>query len=337
MPVFYGTLGPACAQADRLLAMLNSGMDGVRLNLSHGSLTDAAPWLDALASASARAGCSPALMIDVQGAELRTGILAAPIPLARGDRMCLGASAAPGVPHAPLSIAALPCLAPGQPVLIDDGQLTLTVLEADGAGMLCRVERGGVLRAHKSVALPGATLSLPVFCPADEANLACAARLGVTQVMLPFVRSAADIRAARTLLAHHGLQNAELFAKVEDGEGLAALPQWLPLADEVVIARGDLGMQLPLFSLPGIQQEIAAQCRAAGKRFMVVTQLLHSMCGAPNPTRAEVNDVAHAVWDGAASLMLTGETAAGAYPVESMRALTDIARTAQAYARNHNR
>ncbi len=323
---FYGTLGPACAQVDVLCTMLDDGMTGARLNLSHGELSQYADWIGALRQAQAHTGHRCDLLIDLEGAEVRIGALAAPMPLAVGGTVRLGAG---GVPFPQ---AALDALRLDTTLTIDDGaiMLAVTALHADHAD--CRVLRGGLLHGHKGVALSVAELRLPCLSDADRRHLATAAQVGVTEVMLPFARSEADLNDVRAALAHHGLSCARLLAKVEDCQGLATLAGWAHLADEIVIARGDLGMQMPLAELPGAQQDIARICRAQNVPFMVVTQLLHSMITAPQPTRAEVSDIAHAVWDGAASLMLTGETAIGAHPVTAMRALIDTARAAEHYS-----
>jgi len=168
----------------------------------------------------------------------------------------------------------------------------------------------------------------PALCEADLADLAQAAALGVSAVMQPFVRSADDLRTVRQAMVENGLAHAELFAKVEDQTGLDALPDWMDLCDVVTIARGDLGSSLPLEQLPAAQKHIAALCRSRRKPFLVVTQLLHSMIDHPTPTRAEVLDIYNAVLDGADCLMLTGETAAGQYPVQAMEYLVRTARTA---------
>ena len=219
----------------------------------------------------------------------------------------------------------LDALRPGMTVLLDDGAMALTVMD----GGVCRVTRGGTLTGHKSLTLEGVDLRRPALCEADLADLSQAAALGVNAVMQPFVRSAGDLRVVRQTMAENGLADAELFAKVENQPGLDALPDWLALCDVVTIARGDLGSSLPLERLPAAQKHIAALCRSRGKPFLVVTQLLHSMIDHPSPTRAEVLDIYNAVLDGADCLMLTGETAQGRYPLESVDWLIRVAQEAE--------
>ena len=324
MTEIYGTLGPACAGADALEAMLRRGMTGVRLNLSHVTLREAAPLTEALREAARRCGAEPKLLIDMQGPELRLGALAAPLELTEGETLDLTAL--------PLPRAVCEALEPGQEVLLDDGKLLLRCGTASSA----RVERGGTLQSRKSVALPGKTIRLPALTESDRENIALARSYGVTGVMQPFVRSAEDLREVRAALDAAGGEGIRLFAKLESREGLEKLPELLPAADELVIARGDLGTAMPLWELPAAQKRVAAVCRAAGKPFMVVTQMLASMEKSPVPTRAELSDIFNAVLDGASSVMVTGETAVGAYPVETIDYLTRTVREAERYLANRH-
>ena len=388
----YGTLGPSCADRATLSAMLQAGMTGIRLNLSHGTLREARPMLEEYRAAAESLQRRPGLLIDLMGPELRIGSLSAPIPLNAGDvcllctdpdagDVCLlctdpdagdarllctdpggaaaagatpadtisadvassgtthtGAAAAGLPPRIPLPAAAAPFLKPGQQLLLDDGRLLLEVLpERDTAvttpkkSTPARVLRGGLLKSRKSAALPGCRIVLPALTAEDLANLSDAASCGVTAVMQPFVRSRHDLLEVRRALADAGVPHVRLMAKIESLEGADMLNELLPEADEIVIARGDLGNAVPLWELPRLQKQIAAACRAAGKPFMVVTQMLSSMEHAAVPTRAEVSDIYNAVLDGASSVMVTGETATGDYPVEVIRYLT---RTAEAAFRD---
>ena len=321
----YGTLGPACAGADTLEQMLRQGMTGARLNLSHTTLPAAAEQIDAQRLAASRAGRRPKLLIDMQGPELRVGRIAAPLTLPEGEEVSLGGGGIP-VPE-----AALPALIPGQEVLLDDGKLLLRVTGQTADGALALVIRGGVLASRKSIALPGTSIHPPAMTEADLANIRAAREYGVTGVMQPFVRGPEDLLAVRRALDTSGGRDIRLFAKIEDLDGVKMLPALLPHADEIVIARGDLGNAVPLWELPAVQKRIAAQCRAAGRPFMVVTQMLASMERSPVPTRAEVSDIFNAVLDGAASVMVTGETAVGRYPAEVIRYLARTAGEAERY------
>lgn len=324
MVQIYGTLGPACSDAGTLARLFEAGMTGVRLNLSHVGLSGAAEQLEHLRTAARRCGVTPQLLIDMQGPELRTGVLPAPLELENGTLVRLGT-------EIPLPSAVLPHLTPGQEVLLDDGKLLLRVTEPLPGGALARVERGGVLRSRKSAALPGADVRLPAMTDSDRENLRLAKDCGVTGVMQPFVRDRGDLAAVREALDAAGGQGIRLFAKIENLDGAAKLAELIPAAGEIVIARGDLGNAGPLWKLPALQKRIAAACREAGRPFMVVTQMLASMEQNPVPTRAEVSDIFNAVLDGAASVMVTGETAVGKYPVEAMRYLVHTVREAEQY------
>jgi len=320
----YGTLGPACAGTETLVRLFEAGMTGIRLNLSHVGLPSAAEQIEHLHAAARLCGVTPQLLIDMQGPELRVGALPAPLSLEAGTTVRLGTDI-------PLPPAVLPHLTAGQEVLLDDGRLLLRVLEPLPNGAPARVERGGVLRSRKSAALPGVDIRLPAMTDSDRENLRLAKSCGVTGVMQPFVRGREDLEAVREALDAAGGQGIRLFAKIENLEGVDKLAELLPAADEIVIARGDLGNSGPLWKLPALQKHIAAACREAGQPFMVVTQMLASMERHPVPTRAEVSDIFNAVLDGAASVMVTGETAVGKYPVEAMRYLVHTVREAEAY------
>ena len=317
----FGTLGPACANADTLETMLRRGMTGARLNLSHVTLPESAAWVSALQEAAGRCGVQPKLLIDLQGPELRIGALKAPIELIEGETVCFGAD---GIPVAPEIRAELKR---GQDVLLDDGKLLLRMLDDCAAEVL----RGGTLHSRKSIALPGVQLELPPLTEADLENISAAPSYGVTGVMQPFVRSREDLAAVRRALAEAGAEALQLYAKIENQAGLQALDSLVDAADEIIIARGDLGNAVPLWDLPGVQKRIAQTCRAHYRPFMVVTQMLASMEHSPVPTRAEVSDIFNAILDGATSVMVTGETAVGEYPVETITYLTETVQAAQRY------
>jgi len=328
MPEIYGTLGPRCSDTDTLCAMFDAGMSGMRLNLSHITLHDAAGEIEALHRAAAKCGVRAQLLIDMQGPELRIGALERPLILAVGDEVTLGDG---GIPVPEL---VLPVLTPGQAVLLDDGKLLLEVVSTGMMRIHAEVKRGGSLTGRKSIALPGTNLHPPTLTAMDLENIALAPSYGVTGLMQPFVRDRTDLETVREALDAAGGKEIRLFAKIENQEGVRNLDSLIPACDEIVIARGDLGNAMPLWELPRVQKQIAARCRAAGRDFMVVTQMLYTMEHSAVPTRAEVSDIFNAVCDGAASVMVTGETAVGDYPVEAIRYLANTAREAAAYRKN---
>ena len=330
MTQIYGTFGPACGSRETLEAMFRAGMTGMRLNLSHCDLADSAGMLEAFREAEAAAGVeAPQLVIDTQGPELRLGDLDAPMTLENGAAVRLGKG---GIPVPAVVLAALER---GCQVLLDDGKLALEVTAVFSGGAEARVLRGGILTGRKSIKLPGKDLRLPVLTERDIQNIRQAEHFGVTGLLQPFVHSGEELCRLRRILAENGAGHLKLFAKIETLEGAAHLDDILPQADVIVIARGDLGNDMPLWHLPAVQKHIAAACRAAGKPFLVVTQMLASMERSPVPTRAEVSDIFNAVADGAWGVMVTGETAVGRYPTEAIRYLTETAREACCYLAEH--
>ncbi len=320
----YGTLGPACRDRETLEAMFREGMDGIRLNLSHTGLEEAAELIRVYRQAAGACGVRPELLIDMQGPELRIGNLTAPISLETGSLTELSA-----IPFPELILARL--AVPGQELLLDDGKLLLRTEPLPDGRPGLRVLRGGLLESRKSVALPGCQIRTPAMTEADREQIRKARDYGVTAVMQPFVRGREDLLELRGALDAAGCGQIRLFAKIENQAGLERLEELIPCCDEIVVARGDLGNAVPLWELPGVQKRIAAACRRAGRDFMVVTQMLDSMTHRPVPTRAEVSDVFNAVLDGAASVMVTGETAAGEYPALTIRYLTRTVRAAEAW------
>lgn len=306
-----------------LLALFRAGMTAARLNLSHGMLSDSAALLSDFRSAAAEAGVAPRLVIDLRGPELRVGELPEPLSLTEGGDCLLGEG---GVPVPPEVLAAA---RPGDRISLDDSALLLEVRSAGGASLRCAVLRGGVLHSRKSLAVQGREIDAPALTKEDYVNLSDAARFGVTDVLQPFVRGAADVEAVRAAASDAGLSHVRVMAKLENRRGLEHLDEIIAAADEICVARGDLGNAMPLWELPGVQKRVARRCRELGKPFFIATQLLWSMQERAVPTRAEVLDIYNAVLDGASGLMLTGETAAGKYPAEAMRYLAETVRAAR--------
>ena len=311
---YYGTLGPACQKEEILLAMFRAGITGMRLNLSHGGLDENGYLREAFQNAAKTMGIAPELLLDLQGPELRVGNMSNSLCLKRGEKVSLVSAEDPvGDGEIPLPSPLFRELREGDALLLDDGRILLKA-SREGTGWKGTILRGGTLLLHKSVALEGREIPSPALTEQDRANLSLASRWGVTGVMQPFVRKPEDLLELRRALQEAGAGQVRIFAKIESWSGMDRLKELLPFADEIVIARGDLGNSIPLWELPAAQKEIAGICRKAGKPFMVVTQLLASMEQNAVPTRAEVSDIFNAVLDGASSLMVTGETAVGKYP-----------------------
>ena len=312
---FYATLGPACCEAEVLARLIDAGMTGARLNLSHSDIEACEPWINALFAAERLTGVKQELLMDMQGPELRVGELPLPVELKTGEKLPLLSA----VRTLMLPTEVSETIEDGHGLLLDDGKL---LLEVSGDSLI--VKRGGRLSGKKSVAVMGAKIDMPTMTERDKRSVALADSYGVTGLMQPFVRGREDIETVRSEIQKNG-GGLKLFAKVENLEGVSRLPEFAALCDMIVIARGDLGNSMPLWELPGVQKRISSLCRRENVPFLVVTELLASMHGSPVPTRAEVSDIYNAVADGASALMLTGETAVGKYPVEAMKYLVKTA------------
>lgn len=319
----YATLGPACYRLETLTPMLAAGLTGVRLNLSHKALVECRPWVENLQRAAVLTGTQPELIIDLQGCEIRIGELRRPMTLQTGDTVLIGKL---GIPAEGDVIAAM---RPEMTLLLDDGAIQLAVESVADGSARCRILRGGTLKSRKSLFLPDVDLQRPILSDKDRVDLLLAAEYGVTGIMHPFIRRRRDLEELRAAMAQKGLSHLRVFAKVEDLVGVENLADWLELADVVTIARGDLGNAMPLWQLPHVQKQISAVCRAHNKPFLLVTHLLESMTYRPIPSRAEVVDIYNACADGAAAVMLTGETAQGKYPVEAVQYLINTVREAE--------
>lgn len=327
----YGTLGPACQNEAVLKKMFEYGMTGIRLNLSHTTLHDAEESIERMHRAAAAAGIEPELLIDMQGPELRIGPLKESIQLQEGETVEFSDER-----DAPVQIPepSLPLIRPGQEILLDDGKILCQANEICKDVVRAVVLRGGILSGRKSIAFPGLTVPMPAMTELDKVNIRCAQDYGVTGVMQPFVRSPQDLKDVRCELEKAGARNIRLFAKIENAAGIEQVNALIPWADEIVIARGDLGNAVPLWELPAVQKRIATACRNSDRDFMVVTQMLASMEHRAVPTRAEVSDIFNAVLDGTSSVMVTGETAAGDYPAEVIRYLVNTVRAAEEYKKS---
>ena len=326
----YGTFGPACKDFNTLREMFLEGMDGIRLNLSHTALDEAAGLIETCRRAASECGIIPELLIDMQGPELRIGMLEFPVQLVNGSLIDIDT-----VPFPQEVKTILAGTAPGQEILLDDGKLLLRTEKPQSVPETqLRVLRGGKLESRKSVALPGCQICMPAMTEFDREQIRKAGHYKVTAVMQPFVRCKEDLIEVRRALDESGGKEIRLYAKIENLKGIDMLAELIPFCDEIVIARGDLGNAMELWNLPAAQKYISAVCRKAGRDFMVVTQMLDSMTHRQVPTRAEVSDIFNAVLDGASSVMVTGETAAGDYPVLTIRYLSRTVREAEAYMQN---
>ena len=320
------TIGPASEDHDTLRVLADAGMDGARLNFSHGSHEDMARRNEVIRAVQEEIGRPLSVIADLQGPKLRIGELAQPVVLETGRDVTLvgGEQSDDGaLPVRPAVIGDV--LRPGHDVLIDDGLIRLKVQEINQGRVRCAVVVGGSVSAHKGVNLPGVPLPIPSLTRKDTADLEAALRLDVDFVALSFVRSAADVRDLRKLIDDAGSQ-ALVIAKIEKAEAVDMLEAVLTEADAVMVARGDLGVEIGPAAVPLLQKRIILRSLERGKPVITATQMLESMVHQAEPTRAEASDVANAILDGTSAVMLSGETAVGNYPLEAVRTMDEIAR-----------
>lgn len=325
------TLGPSCLDRRVLSAMLEAGMDGARVNFSHLSPGDSEKLILPLKEAAAGSGRTVRLLGDLQGPRPRTSV--APeggVFLENGGEtfLCAGAETLRTERITVDCPELVQALYPGARVLMNDGAVELTVLEKAAEGARCKVIRGGILEGRKGVNAPGLALDLLSLTDKDRADMDCMAASGFDSVALSFVRDAGSVRAVRDYLdsRKHKLR---LVAKIERAEALENLEEILDAADGVLVARGDLGVEIGLEHVPAAQKRVLRLAAARGMESITSTQILESMRTSPVPTRAEVSDIYNAVLDGAGWLLFTGETARGRYPVEVVRTAAAVAREAE--------
>lgn len=315
------TVGPSSGSGEVLGACAEAGMDVVRINASHGTQAEHESLALLAREVGRQLGRPLGVMLDTRGPEVRVGKLSGPFSLEEGAEVLLGEG---GIPVTYEGLAEdVPA---GTRVLIADGRIELSVLGRAGGALRCQVKRGGVISTGKGVNVPGVALRLPPLSPADRESLHLARELQLEYVALSFVRSPGDVETARDILGEDG---PWLVAKVELAEAVRNLGGIVAAADGAMVARGDLGVEIDPFQVPLIQRRLVDACNAHAKPVIVATQMLESMVESPVPTRAEVADVAGAVWDGADAVMLSEETAVGRYPVEAVRAMARAARAAE--------
>lgn len=320
------TLGPATAGYEMVRRIIDAGVDVARLNLSHGDHGVHESHFANVRRAADDAGRAVAVLADLQGPKIRLGTFAdGPQDLVAGEEFTITTEEVPGDRGVvSTTFAGLPeDVAPGDTVLIDDGRVRLTVLETDGVRVRTRVEVGGTVSDHKGINLPGVAVNVPALSEKDEDDLRWALRLGVDLVALSFVRSARDVQRVRVIMAEEG-RHIPVIAKIEKPQAVDALEEIIDAFDGIMVARGDLGVEMPLEAVPIVQKRAVELCRRMAKPVVVATQMLESMISSPLPTRAETSDVANAVLDGADAVMLSGETSVGEYPVVVVETMARI-------------
>jgi pyruvate kinase len=331
------TLGPACQSQEMLEALLEAGMDVARLNFSHGSHEQHAENIAKLRAASLKVRKAVGILGDLQGPKIRTGrFITGSTDLKEGgefhittDESVKGTDeiVSTTYPHLAADVN------PGDRILLDDGLLELRVLETDKKQLIrTKVIHGGILKNNKGINLPGVAVRADALTPKDKEDLIFGIKAGVDYLALSFVRQPADIDMARAAMADVG-RTVPIIAKLEKPEAIARLDAILDKTDGVMVARGDLGVEIPPEEVPSVQKDIVRRCNMRGLPVIVATQMLNSMIDNPRPTRAEASDVANAVFDGADAVMLSGETASGKFPVESVQMMERIVLAAESTIR----
>ena len=326
------TLGPATSTAEAIEGLVAAGMDVARLNLSHGDYADHESVYALVRAASDAAGRGVGILVDLQGPKIRLGRFASgPVLLESGDAFIVTTDDVPGDREkVSTTYAGLPGdVSVGDVVLVDDGRIELRVTKVDGNDVHTVVVEGGRVSDNKGFNLPGVAVSVPALSDKDKADLRWALRTGADMIALSFVRSAADIVDVHSIMDEEGIR-LPVLAKVEKPQAIENLEEIIAAFDGVMVARGDLGVELPLEAVPLVQKRAIQLCREASKPVIVATQMLDSMAVANRPTRAEASDVANAVLDGADALMLSGETSVGHHPnlvVETMARIIEHVET----------
>ena len=318
------TLGPASSDRSVIASLFRAGADVFRINMSHTTHERMRELVAAIRAVESEHGRPIGILVDLQGPKLRVGSFAAnPATLTKGESFALDADPSPGdakrvhLPHPEIFAA----IAPGHTLLLDDGKLRLVATAVDSERILTRVEVGGKLSDRKGVSLPDTMIPFSALAEKDRSDLEAALDAGIDWVALSFIQRPEDIAEAKKITRGR----AAVMAKIEKPQAVHRLAEILDLADALMVARGDLGVEMPLEKVPGVQKQMTRACRRAGKPVVVATQMLESMITSPVPTRAEVSDVSTAIFEGADAIMLSAESAAGQYPVEAVATMNRIA------------
>lgn len=321
------TIGPASESVDMLCALLRAGMNVARLNFSHGSHEEHAQRIQNIRLASRQCDIPVAIMLDTKGPEIRTGNFKdGRVTLTAGQKVTVTTEMIEGdakrfaVNYSQLAQE----VHPGDTILLDDGLIALTVEAIEGTEIYCQVQNTGEVSNHKGVNIPNVAIGLPAVTDKDHADILFGIEQGVDFIAASFIRSAGDVLEIRRILEEHQA-NIHIISKIENQQGVDHLEEILAISDGLMVARGDLGVEIPAEQVPLVQKQMIARCNLVGKPVITATQMLDSMMRNPRPTRAEASDVANAIFDGTDAVMLSGETAAGKYPLESVQTMANIA------------
>ena len=326
------TLGPASRDAGTMRAMLNAGMNVARFNFSHDSHENHAKVIALFRQVRDDLGLSAAVMLDTKGPEIRVGLFendraelvgGAQFVLTTRDVIGDSTQASISYPELPRQVE------PGTRLLLDDGMIALQVVQVQGTEIICQVVNGGVLKNRKSINIPGSKLDMPFLSDVDKDDLLFGIEQKVDFVAASFVRRPEDVVQLRKFLNFHGGHSVRIISKIESLESIENFDEILELSDGIMVARGDMGVEVSYEKLPGLQKRFIKACYGSGKMAITATQMLESMINKPDPTRAEITDVANAVFDGTSAVMLSGESAMGQYPVRAVEVMAKIALQAE--------
>lgn len=326
------TIGPASRDADTMREMLEAGMNVARLNFSHGTHEEHRKTIETFRRVRDEQDRPAAILLDTKGPEIRLGDFENGSEiLEEGDEFTLTSEECLGTKErVSTTYKALPSqVSLGTSILIDDGRVRLRVAGTTEDEVRCIVVNGGKVSNRKGVNIPNQSLDLEYISEADRQDILFGIEMGVDYVAASFVRSGADVKVLRSLLNENGGDRIKIISKIENTEGIENFKEILALSDGIMIARGDMGVEVDFEKLPGIQKKFIKECCKAGKTVITATQMLESMTHSPAPTRAEITDVANAVFDGTSAVMLSGESAAGDYPVETVKAMAKIVSQAE--------
>lgn len=327
------TMGPATESDSVLEALIDGGMNVARFNFSHGTHEEQKARMDRIKKIRAEKDMPIAILLDTKGPEIRLkNFKDGKVALTRGQTFTLTTSDEPG----DASSVGITCaqlyqdVSPGTIILLDDGLISMEVTAINGTDIVCEVHNDGVVSNHKGINVPGVHLSLPYMSEKDREDILFGIDQDIDIIAASFVRTKDDVLQIRRLLEPNGGEGIAIIAKIENDEGVKHIDEIIDVSDGIMIARGDMGVEIPMEEVPIIQKMIIKKVYAAGKQVITATQMLDSMMKNPRPTRAEVTDVANAIYDGTSAIMLSGETAAGLYPVESLQAMARIAERTEA-------
>lgn len=321
------TIGPASSSVETVREMILGGMDVARLNFSHGDHAGHKKIADTIKAVRKELGSYTALLLDTKGPEIRLGTFKEPVTLEAGAQFSLVFDESEGdETKASVSYKNLwRDVKEGGRILIDDGLVELRVIEANATKILCHVVNGGTISSRKGVNVPGVRLSIPFLSERDISDIEFGIAEGFDFIAASFTQCGADIEQIRSLLEKKNAGNIKIIAKIENATGVENIDEIIKAADGIMVARGDMGVEIPMEDIPIVQKKLISKAYGAGKPVITATQMLESMTKNPRPTRAEITDVANAIYDGTSAIMLSGETAAGAFPVESVRTMASIA------------